>query len=57
MEKERLKKAQERDFSPICGNCLVKNTSMRASVEQKHMRSVGVDFGLVLDKIEKEEFL
>jgi hypothetical protein len=30
---------------------------MRASVEQKHMRSVGADFGLVLDKIEKEEFL
>ncbi len=30
---------------------------MRASVEQKHMRSVDADFGLGLDKIEKEEFL
>jgi hypothetical protein len=28
---------------------------MRASVEPKHERSVGADFGLALDKIGKEE--
>ncbi len=30
---------------------------MRASVEPKHERLVGDDFGVVLDKIGKEEFL
>ncbi len=58
--KKSVRRRRKRGISappPICGNYLVKNTSIRASVEQKHMRSVGVDFGLVLDKIEKEEFL
>jgi hypothetical protein len=53
VEKERLKKAQERDFSPHLWKLSRKNTSMRASMEQKHMRSVGADVSLVLDKIEK----
>jgi hypothetical protein len=51
--KERLKKTQE---VPSYVNYLVKNNSMRASVTPEYERLVGADFGLVSDKIGKEEF-
>jgi hypothetical protein len=42
-QKERLKRRNRESSAPICGNYIVKNTSMRASVEPKHERSVGAD--------------